>query len=498
MPSPFAFLGLDVASFIRDAIKALVDLVVPDIGADWASRVVTWLVALPDITGPAFPALNAYARDLTAVGFGLLGATTAAGLLQLWAGGLTGAARPAEAIRRSAIAAAVLVSYPTVIHTIMIATNTLTAAMIRHPGVQDGLDKAFGEALVAAVITSGVSLGLAVGAAFTLLYFLAALFVLKIGLTAALAVLTIAGALVWGLYPLPHTSWLAQAWVAALVAAITVPVAWACIFAAAALLASDTLVFEGTSSYNNGLGSDLASLVKPFAAVACFWLAYRAPGMLLGVARAAGVAPLVGGRGMTPGGQTGGGGASSPAGPGPGLRPGRSPEALVNRGLQTNADRFRALGTRATTSTRSLAGRVRPTTPSAPTTGSPSHGGATSPKPTPAPWRARATRLATAPKRGNDAWRALPEHGRRARAGVTTPPRPQSSPTSPPARPPQRHPGGSPRPTPTPTPARPDPTRSTPTRPAAGRPTPTRPTPPPAAPTRAHRRPRKPRTKPGG
>src|SRR4051812_8103151 len=103
MPSVLALLGLDVGSFIQDAIKALVDLIVPHVGADWVSRVVTWLVALPDVTGPAFPALNAYAKDLTAVGFGLLGATTTAGLLQLWAGGLTGAGRPAEAIRRAVI-----------------------------------------------------------------------------------------------------------------------------------------------------------------------------------------------------------------------------------------------------------------------------------------------------------------------------------------------------------------------------------------------------------
>src|SRR5262249_21843211 len=145
---PLALLGLDVASIVRKTITTIVDLVVPDLGANWVSHVVTWLVALPDVTGPAFPALNAYAEDLTAVGFGLLGAPTIAGGLQFGPGGTPGS-RPAESIRRAAISAAILTAYPTAMHTVIITTNMITAAMIRHPGVQDGLDKAFGEALIA-------------------------------------------------------------------------------------------------------------------------------------------------------------------------------------------------------------------------------------------------------------------------------------------------------------------------------------------------------------
>jgi hypothetical protein len=444
---PLALLGLNVGSFVKDTIEAIVDLVVPDFGADWVSNIVTWLVALPNVTGPAFPALNGYARDLTAVGFGLLGATAAAGLLQLWAGGLTGAGRPAEALRRAAIAAGVLVSYPIVINTVLVGTNTLTAAMIKHPAVTDGLDKAFGEALVASAITSGVSLGLAVGAAFTLLYFLAALFVLKIGLTAALAVIVLSGALVWGLYPLPQAQWLAQAWTATLVAAITVPVVWACIFAAAALLASDTLVFDGDSTYNNGLGPDLASLVKPFAAVACFWLAYRAPGMLVAVARAAGVGPMMMGGPGAPGGGAGRRGGGGPSGGG------RGPEALVRQGAQTNVDRFRAFSARGGATGRRIAPAVAGAIPglrSGRTTASPgARSSSTTPDPssTPKPsMGSRMRRLASAPVHANRWWGALPEEGRRARSpkghpranGQTaTPKRTTSAPTASLAKTPQ-------------------------------------------------------------
>ncbi len=383
-------------------------------------------MALPDVTGPDFPALRSYASDLTAVGFGLLGATSVAACMQF----LSGNAKVAETARRTAVAAGVLVSYPVLMHSLLIGTNTLTAEMIQHPLVRDGLDKAFGEALAAAAITSGISLGLAIGAAFAVLYFLAALFVLKIGLTAALAVLSIAGALVWGLYPLSRSSWLAQAWLSCLVMVIAIPIAWACIFAAAALLASDTLVFDGGGAYNRNLGPDLAEMVKPFAAVACFWMAYRAPGFLLLVARASGGFGVVGTGGGGGGGGGGRGGAGPAAGRGGGPS-GWSPTAVVQRGIATTANRFRAIGARAAAAGPAVGQRflrARSAPPTASPTGRPSASAGKAAKPGAAQGAtapvadqgvkgsslgSRARRLASLPIRGNDAWRRLPEEGRK-------------------------------------------------------------------------------------
>jgi hypothetical protein len=316
---PLAIFGLDVGELVEDAVRALVDLIVPDFGAQWVSSLVTWLVALPPVTTNAFPSLNHYAQELTAVGFGLLGACFLGGLLQLWAGGSSGATG-AEAVRRAAIGAGALATYTTVLQSLLVGVNILTASMIRHPLVVDGLDKAFGESLAVAALVSGVSLGLAVGAALAVLYFVAALFVLKIGLTALLAVAVVSGALVWGVYPLPQAQWLTRAWLSGLAAALAVPVAWACIFAAAALLARDTLVFESGGRINGPLADPLGNLVKPFAAVACFWIAYRAPYFLLGVARTAGLASTL----ARPGGRSSSG------------------QSAASRGAQTPAERFRA------------------------------------------------------------------------------------------------------------------------------------------------------------
>ncbi len=101
MTPPLGIFGFDVGELVEDAVRALVDLVVPDFGAQWVSSLVTWLVALPPVTGRAVPWLNQYAGQLTAVGFGLLGACFLGGLLQVWAGGASGATG-AEAIAEPA------------------------------------------------------------------------------------------------------------------------------------------------------------------------------------------------------------------------------------------------------------------------------------------------------------------------------------------------------------------------------------------------------------
>jgi hypothetical protein len=335
---PLGIFGFDVGELVEDAVRALVDLVVPDFGSQWVSSLVTWLVALPPVTGSAFPSLNQYAGQLTAVGFGLLGACFLGGLLQLWAGGASGATG-AEAIRRAAIGAGALATYTTVLQSLLLGVNILTAEMIRHPLVVDGLDKAFGESLTVAAVTGGVSLGLAIGAALAVLYFVAALFVLKIGLTALLAVSVVAGALVWGVYPLPQAQWLARAWLSGLVAAIAVPIAWACMFASAALLARDTLVFEGGGQFNAPLGETLGYLVKPFAAVACFWIAYRAPYFLLGAARGMSAA-------LSPGGNMDAPGAGT-----------RTAAARTSRGVASATARFRSFFVSAPSSGSSSGGR---------------------------------------------------------------------------------------------------------------------------------------------
>lgn len=79
---PLALFGLNVSDLVADLVRGLVDLLVPDFAAGWATALVTGLVAVPDVTGPGFARVDALRTDLTGVGFGLLGPCLVAGGLQ--------------------------------------------------------------------------------------------------------------------------------------------------------------------------------------------------------------------------------------------------------------------------------------------------------------------------------------------------------------------------------------------------------------------------------
>jgi hypothetical protein len=334
---PLAIFGLDVGSLVADALRKLVDLLVPDFAAGWATDLVTSLVAVPDVTGRGFQHVDALRQQLVGVGFGLLGLCLVAGGLQAWAAGFAqGGIRVGEVLRRTVVAAGLLAVLPMLLRTATTGTNLATAQLIQSHEVKDGLDSAFGEAFAFGAFTQGLSLGLAIPAAIGLCWFVVALLVMKAGLTALLAVLVLSSPLVLGLSPLPGAHGLLRAWTAGMVAALAVPVAWALVFSVAALLAADTLV---------PVGGPFAVLAKPLAAVACFWIAYKTPGFLLAAARSVGLHPsMVASAIPGPlGGRGGGGRGGRSGGTGPGGRPGPQGGNSSGSGPSGPGGRFAAL-----------------------------------------------------------------------------------------------------------------------------------------------------------
>lgn len=293
-------LGIEVGDLVADAIRSLVDLLIPDFAAGWAGSLVTALVAVPDVTGPGFGRLAGLRDGLTGVGVALLSLCLVAGGLQVWTAGFAqGGMRAGELVRRAVVAAGAMVVLPELLRAGVVATNLGTAALIRSPAVRDGLDAAFGEAFVFGAFTAGLSLGLAVPVAVGVAFFVVALLVMKAGLTALLAVLVLAAPIVLGLSPLPQARGLVGAWCAGLGAVLVIPVAWALVFSAGALLAADSLTLTG---------GPFAALAKPLAGLACFWLAFRTPGFLLAAGRTVGLHPssvlsavpaAIGGRGSS-------------------------------------------------------------------------------------------------------------------------------------------------------------------------------------------------------
>jgi hypothetical protein len=395
---------------------------------------------------------------LVGVGFALLSLTLTITGLQAAAG----APVIASALKRTVTAAGMLVFYPKILSTAILGLNILTGSMVTSHLVSDGVDKMLGAAFIVAAVTGGLSLGLAVGAACVCLYFFAGLMVMKIGLTSIEAVLLLAGALVWGLYPLPGAAWLARAWTAGAATVALIPIAWALIFSAGALMSSDSLVWATGSQ--GGLPNDLQQIVKPFTAVAFFWLAFKAPNFMLMAARAVGLHPAM----IRPGsGGAGTGGGSRPGLPGGGMPSGRG---LAGSVVQTNADRFRAIGSR-------LGGRIGPATASATNRTAALRGSAVTsirgrlqPLLSPAASRLRTTTpdgsarvatgakraatfgakaakgVASAPIRANRSWRELAAEGARLRAAAETQGKPLGADRAPASRAPQNSPDPATRP----------------------------------------------------
>ena len=369
----FGLFGVDVGKLVGDVVKSLFDFIVPDFASKWASQLIGWLVAVPDVTNASqFRNLNEFRKQLIGVGFGLTALGFVVASLQYLAAGLTGRMNAVDSFKRSAFVAGALVSYPQVMGAGILATNLLTRAIVTQPNVVTGIDTAIGAAFVLAAVTGGFTLGMAIAAGLACLYFLASIFVIKIALTAVVAILYVAGALVLPMHTVPSLSWLPRLWGSAMVAVLVIPVAWALIFAVAALLTSDSLIF------NHGLGANLEAAVKPFAAVACFYLAAKTPAFLLTCARSMGVNF----GGMMPHGGGGGGGVGG-LGRLAGGATGGGPGQVARRALQTHADRMRGL--RAVIASRTgggapaLAGSVRRGGSAAPTSSAPKPAGPVAP-----------------------------------------------------------------------------------------------------------------------
>jgi hypothetical protein len=330
-----AFLGVDIGELVQGIIEKIVSLVLPsDLAGQWAVGLVKWLVVVPDVADASrFPHVNAFRSGLVGLGFALLAVSITLCGVQV----ALGAPILADAVKRTVIAAGVLVIYPKLVSTVIRAVNIITGDLLTNPLIVEGTDKMLGAALVVGVVTGGFGWSLVLGAALFCLYFIAALMVIKIGLTAGLAVVLLSGALVWGLYPLPAAAWIARAWLSAAFTIALIPIGWALVFSAGALLTSDSLIW---ATSGGGLGDQLESIAKPFSALGCFWVAYRTPTYMLGAARFLGISPgaSIAGRSSTSG---------------------RSPTKLAASAVRTNSDRFRAIGHRVGARAAPVASRLK-------------------------------------------------------------------------------------------------------------------------------------------
>jgi len=289
------------------------------ISAEVTTRVVEFLVAHPIYTDAhKYPDLAHLRSYISSGAWGLLTLVIAASGLHYWAAGFTSASsyQALAALGRSIAAIGALVAYPKLFEYTLVASNMLTHDLLHAPGVQEGLTKVLGAALVLNVASLGIGAIASVAAVIALIV----LAITKIVISTILGLLFISAPLAIVLWPVPGLAWLARSWLQAFVAIVLWPIVWALCFALFAVMGNEAFNLHG--SFGD-------KLIKPWVTVAALIAAFKVPQVLARQAMQAGLTPAVGqwagrqamqvnavsrlGGGMGGGGGGGGGGAAAAA-----------------------------------------------------------------------------------------------------------------------------------------------------------------------------------------
>jgi hypothetical protein len=240
------------------------------------------LLDIAPLAGPGAPAgLDQLHTDIVGAGWGLLTLSFAGGAIGYWLSSYTsnGAQQAATAFARTVGAIGLLISSPYIFSAATEAVDQLTAGIIGLPVVSGGMTHLF-EGTFAATALAGGGVGLIavlIGVVMAL-----GLLLVKITITALLAVLYVLSPLAIGLWPVEQLSWLLRTLLQVAFVALIFPVLWAACFAVFAVLTPD---FTG-------------GLLKPLFGVAALIIAFKLPFALLRISTGAGLMPSAG-KGMS-------------------------------------------------------------------------------------------------------------------------------------------------------------------------------------------------------
>ena len=197
------------------------------------------LLDITPLSGPGAPAgLGQLHSALVGAGWGLLTLSFTGAAIGYWLSSYTstGAQQAATAFARTVGAIGLLISSPYIFYLATEAVNQLTAAIITTPVVGGGTTHLFEGTFVASLLTQG---GVGMIAALVAVVMALALLLVKITITALLAVLYVLSPLAIGLWPVEQLSWLLRTLLQVAFIALIFPVLWAACFAVFAVLTPD-------------------------------------------------------------------------------------------------------------------------------------------------------------------------------------------------------------------------------------------------------------------
>jgi hypothetical protein len=240
------------------------------------------LLDITPLAGPGAPAgLDQLHTDIVGAGWGLLTLSFTGAAIGYWLSSYTssGAQQAATAFARTVGAIGLLISSPYIFSAATEAVNQLTAGIITTPVVGAGTTQLFEHTFVATLLTGG---GVGMIAALVGVVMALVLLLVKITITALLAVLYVISPLAIGLWPVEQLSWLLRTLLQVAFIALIFPVLWAACFAVFAVLTPD---------FNSGL-------LQPLFGVAALIVAFKLPFALLRISTGAGLMPSAG-KGMS-------------------------------------------------------------------------------------------------------------------------------------------------------------------------------------------------------
>ena len=292
LPSPADLLpgslpNLDPSQWVVDGFKAILKFIFGDQLDELGSHLINLLLAVPLLTDQgAFPRLNAYREYVTGGAWGLLALSFVVASLRYWLSSYSGsgAYEALTGFVRSSGAIALLLIFPVVFDQVSRAVNAFTAALVVNPIVGDGLGKGM-VGTISNTPFAGGGISMLIGIAAIVMALI--LLVVKVIVTALLAVLFVASPLAIALWPIEELSWALRSLLQAMVGLLIFPILWAVCFGTFAVLSTDAL-FPGDH------GDAITSVLSPLIALAALIIAFRLPFAVLNQAMKAGISPGIG------------------------------------------------------------------------------------------------------------------------------------------------------------------------------------------------------------
>lgn len=272
IPTPLDLLpggsSLNPVNWAVDSFKAILKYIFGDQVDDLGRNLMSLLLAIPLLTDKQhFVQLNNYREYVSGAAWGILGLSFVVSSLRYWLSSYagSGAYEAMQGFMRTTVAIMMLMIFPIVFDQLSRFVNAFTSALV----VNDVVGKGLGDGLVGTMtLYTGGGFGMIIGLAAVVMAFF--LLIVKVVITALLAVLFVASPLAIALWPIEETSFLMKSLFSAIGGALLFPIIWALCFATFAVLNTDAL-FPGRH------GSLIDSILSPLVILASLIIAFRLP-----------------------------------------------------------------------------------------------------------------------------------------------------------------------------------------------------------------------------